>query len=79
MPDTLLDMGRKTVQIRVPADLADDIAIVAAAAKQSVPEYAEQVLRAAVARDMPNAVRVAKERSDALKKARQQAEEEGDQ
>jgi hypothetical protein len=63
-------MGKRTVQIRVPSELADDIALVAAAAKQSVPEYAEMVLRAAVARDMPNAVKVVKERSEALKKGR---------
>jgi hypothetical protein len=71
-------MGKRTVQIRVPADLADDIAIVAAANRQSVPDYAEQVLRVAVARDMPNAVKVARERADALKKARQQQSEEGE-
>jgi hypothetical protein len=69
-------MGKRTVQIRIPADLADDIAIVAAAARKSIPAYAEDVLRAAVARDMPGAVRVAKERSDALKKSRTQRAEE---
>jgi hypothetical protein len=63
-------MGKRTVQIRVPADLADDMALVAAAARKSVPAYAEEVLRAAVARDMPSAVRVARERSEALKKSR---------
>ena len=68
MAATLLDMGRRTVQIRVPADLADDIALVAAALKLSVPAYAERELRAAVARDMPGAVRVVKERSEAIKK-----------
>jgi hypothetical protein len=76
MVSTLLDMGKRSVQIRVPADLADDIAIVAAAARKSVPQYAEEVLRAAVARDMPGAVKVARERSEALKKARAQPPEE---
>jgi hypothetical protein len=71
-------MAKRTVQIRVPPDLANDIAIVAAAVQKSVPEYAEEVLRAAVVRDMPNAVKVAKERADELKKAwRRAAEGEG--
>jgi hypothetical protein len=67
----------KTVQIRVPQDLADDVAIVAAASKKSVPGYVAEVLRAAVARDMPQAVKVAKQRSEALKKSQQQPDEEG--
>jgi hypothetical protein len=70
-------MGKRTVQIRVPPELASDINIVAAAQQKSVPEYAEEVLRAAVARDMPHAVKVAKERADALRKSRQHREEEG--
>jgi hypothetical protein len=72
-------MGKRTVQIRIPADLADDIAIVAAATRKSVPQYAEEVLRSAVARDMAHAVKVAKDRSEALKKARaHQQPEEGE-
>jgi hypothetical protein len=76
MTSTVAGMGKRTVQIRVPPDLANDINIVAAALQKSVPEYAEEVLRAAVARDMAHAVKVAKDRADALRKARQRGEEE---
>jgi hypothetical protein len=64
----------KSVQVRVPKDLAADLGIVASAMGKSIPEYVEDNLRAAVARDMPHAARVAKERADALKKRRPAAE-----
>jgi hypothetical protein len=70
-------MGKPTVQIRVPEDLADDIGIVAAALKKTVAKYVEAVLREAVSKDFPHALKVAKERAEALKKSRQHREEEG--
>jgi hypothetical protein len=73
MTSTVPDMGKRNVQIRVSQDLANDIAIVAAAMQKSVPDYAEEALRAAVAKDMVHAVRVTKERADALKKRPHQA------
>jgi hypothetical protein len=68
----------KSVQIRVPKELAGDIDIVAAALGVSVPRYVEGVLRAAVARDFPEAIRLAKERADAAKKARPREEKGGE-
>jgi hypothetical protein len=61
-------MARKTVQVRIPADLGSDVAIVAAALDKTVPEYVEDVLRAAVARDLPRAAQIAKDRADAISK-----------
>jgi hypothetical protein len=68
-------MGKRTVQIRITEDLATDVGIVAASQNKSVPKYVEEALSAAVAKDMPNAVKVTKERAEARKKKQQQAGE----
>jgi predicted transcriptional regulator len=64
--DTLTLMARKTVQVRIPADLGGDVAIVAAALDKTVPEYVEDAVRAAVAKDLPRAAQIAKERAEAV-------------
>ena len=63
MATTLSSMA-KTVQIRVPAELVGDIAIVAAAFGTTASKYAEEVLKAAVVRDLPQAAKVVKDRVD---------------
>jgi hypothetical protein len=60
-------MPKKSVQVRIPIPLASDIALIAAAMGKSVPEYVEEVLSAAAARDLPRAARLAKERADKFK------------
>ncbi len=66
--DTLTLMARKTVQVRIPADLGGDVALVAAALDKTVPQYVEDVLRAAVAKDLPRAAQIARDRADAVAK-----------
>lgn len=58
-------MKQKTAQIRVPIPLVGDIALIAAAMGKSVPEYVEDILRAAVARDLPKAAKLATSRAEA--------------
>ena len=65
--DTLVLMPRKTVQVRIPGELAQDIAIIAAALDQTVPEWVEGVLRTAVTRDLPKAAKIAKDRADSAR------------
>jgi hypothetical protein len=65
MVSTLADMGRKTVQVRIPEDLNNDVAIIAAAFGKSIPEYVEEVLRGSVAKDYAHAVAIAKKRAEA--------------
>jgi hypothetical protein len=73
---TLAEMPKKTVQVRIPTELANDVGIVAAALGKSVPEYVEDTLRAAVIRDMPQAARIAKERADAIRRTKPPPAEE---
>ena len=56
------------MQVRIPPDLAGDVAIVAAALDKSVPGYVEDAVRAAVAKDLPLAAQIAKERAEAVAK-----------
>ena len=56
---------KKAVQVRVPTALAGDVALVAAALGKSVPEYVEEELTAAVARDLPKVAKIVQERAAA--------------
>ena len=71
------EVMKKTSQVRIAEDLADDLAIVATSLRTTVSQYVEDVLRAAVARDIPQAARAVKERADALKKGKGREEEGG--
>ena len=52
----LATMPKKSHQLRIPDDLALDIATIGLARGESIPEYAERVLRQQVAKDLPKAV-----------------------
>lgn len=67
MPPILSVMG-KTVQIRIPQELYRHLSIAAAAMDKSVPDYAQEVLRDAVARDFPQTVNIVKDLAEGLKK-----------
>jgi hypothetical protein len=70
-------MGKPTVQIRVPEDLAHDLGIIAAAFDKTLAKYVEAALREVAQRDFPHALKVAKERAEANKKRQHHQEEEG--
>lgn len=71
MSVTLQPMStKKSVQVRIPTDLSNDIAAIAPTLGMTATEYVEHYLRAAVEKDLPAAVKKLQTRLDHKKGSR---------
>jgi hypothetical protein len=63
MSVTIAGMAKKTEQIRIPVDLANDARIVASALGTSLPQYVTDLVQQAVRRDLPKAAKIVSKRA----------------